>query len=101
MNPADCFAHQLGFPSLPDAKPEGEALENEQTMRDLHRMLLETHVSEGKLVCGNCNHAYMIKEGIANFLLPSHLGESYSLVRFARKGRSLMSSSLSKTPTYF
>ncbi|CAG8918016.1 unnamed protein product [Penicillium salamii] len=72
-------ANELGFPSLPDAKPEGEALENEQTMRDLHRMLLETHVSEGKLVCGNCNHAYMIKEGIANFLLPSHLGESYSL----------------------
>ncbi|CAG8141048.1 unnamed protein product [Penicillium olsonii] len=68
-------ANELGFPSLPDAKPEGQALENEQTLRDLHRMLLETHVSEGKLVCGNCNHAYTIKEGIANFLLPSHLGE--------------------------
>lgn len=66
---------QLGFPTLPDIKPEGEALDNEQTLKDLHRLLLETHVSEGKLVCGNCSHAYMIKEGIANFLLPSHLGE--------------------------
>lgn len=30
---------------------------------------------EGKLICGNCGHQYMIKEGIANFLLPSHLGQ--------------------------
>ena len=27
------------------------------------------------MVCGNCGHEYKIKEGIANFLLPSHLGE--------------------------
>lgn len=27
-------------------------------------------------MCGNCGHEYKIKEGIANFLLPSHLGES-------------------------
>ncbi|KAJ5860610.1 AdoMet-dependent tRNA methyltransferase complex subunit, partial [Penicillium soppii] len=77
----DWEALRLGFPSLPDSKPEGEALENEQTLKDLHRLLLETHVSEGKLVCGNCSHEYMIKEGIANFLLPSHLGsESSSLI---------------------
>jgi hypothetical protein len=29
---------------------------------------------EGKLVCGNCQHEYAIKEGIPNFLLPNHLG---------------------------
>lgn len=50
-------------------------------MRDLHTLLLETEVREGKMVCGNCGHEYKIKEGIANFLLPSHLGESsYVLV---------------------
>ena len=32
-------------------------------------------MKEGKLVCGNCGHEYKIKEGIANFLLPSHLGQ--------------------------
>lgn len=31
---------------------------------------------EGKLICGNCGHEYVIKEGIANFLLPSHLGRT-------------------------
>lgn len=65
---------QLGFPKLPENKPEGDALNDEQTLKDLHRLLLETHVTEGQLVCENCGHEYMIKEGIANFLLPSHLG---------------------------
>lgn len=51
-------------------------LGDEQTLKDLHRLLLETHVMEGKLICGNCGHEYMIKEGIANFLLPSHLGRN-------------------------
>ena len=73
---------QLGFPSLPASKPEATdpAFQDEnneeaqRVLRDLHRLLLETHVVEGKLVCGNCGHEYRIKEGIANFLLPSHLG---------------------------
>jgi multifunctional methyltransferase subunit TRM112 len=30
-------------------------------------------MSEGMLVCANCGHEYAVKEGIANFLLPSHL----------------------------
>jgi multifunctional methyltransferase subunit TRM112 len=44
-----------------------------QLARDLHRLLLETTVVEGKLVCGCCGHEYAVKEGIANFLLPPHL----------------------------
>ena len=47
--------------------------EEEAVLRHLHTVLLETHVMEGKLVCGNCGHEYRIKEGIANFLLPGHL----------------------------
>ncbi|OKP08601.1 Multifunctional methyltransferase subunit trm112 [Penicillium subrubescens] len=49
-------ANELGFPSLPETKPEGDALNEEQTLKDLHRLLLETQVIEGKLVCGNCGH---------------------------------------------
>ena len=44
-----------------------------QTARDLHRVLLETCIQEGKLVCGCCGHEYAVKEGVANFLLPGHL----------------------------
>ncbi|KZZ93485.1 putative protein family UPF0434/Trm112 [Ascosphaera apis ARSEF 7405] len=66
-------ASELGFGSLTETKPEGDALNDEKLLRDLHKLLLETHVTEGKLVCGNCGHQYMIKEGIPNFLLPGHL----------------------------
>jgi multifunctional methyltransferase subunit TRM112 len=34
---------------------------------------METQISEGKLVCGNCGHEYVVREGVANFLLPNHL----------------------------
>jgi multifunctional methyltransferase subunit TRM112 len=70
----------------PEAKSESEEMEigerdkevedgkePSQLARDLHRLLMETCIQEGKLVCGNCGHEYAVKEGIANFLLPSHL----------------------------
>jgi multifunctional methyltransferase subunit TRM112 len=47
--------------------------EGTQLAKDLHRLLMETTIQEGKLVCRVCGHEYAVKEGIANFLLPSHL----------------------------
>jgi multifunctional methyltransferase subunit TRM112 len=85
---------QLGLPALPEAAPtpddlidsengaldpteagEGEEKEQtaSQTAKDLHRVLIETCIQEGKLVCGSCGHEYAVKEGVANFLLPGHL----------------------------
>lgn len=67
-------AAELGFPDLPAEPPTPEQLRSDDAaLRDLHRLLLETQIDEGKLVCGNCGHEYAVKEGIANFLLPSHL----------------------------
>lgn len=82
--------HQLGLPDLPATAPtpndlveggiqevaEGAQAPDEQpsqTAKDLHRVLLETCIQEGKLVCGCCGHEYAVKEGVANFLLPGHL----------------------------
>jgi multifunctional methyltransferase subunit TRM112 len=45
----------------------------EDVLKQLHALLLETSVTEGKLVCGNCGFEYPIKDGVANFLLPAHL----------------------------
>lgn len=42
-------------------------------LKELHSLLVETQMVEGKLVCGHCGHEYHVREGIANFLLPSHL----------------------------
>ncbi|KAI0397264.1 cyclophilin-like domain-containing protein [Xylariaceae sp. FL0594] len=67
-------AAELGFPPLPATAPTAEELRADgKTMRDLHSLLLETQMVEGKLVCGACGHEYAVREGIANFLLPSHL----------------------------
>ena len=85
---------QLGLPSLPATPPSPDDLvdpstattastssppasateqEPSQTAKDLHRILIETCIQEGKLVCGSCGHEYAVKEGVANFLLPGHL----------------------------
>ncbi|OAA52059.1 putative protein family UPF0434/Trm112 [Metarhizium rileyi] len=41
---------ELGFPALPEQPPTAEELRaDEKTLRDLHHLLLETQVSEGKL----------------------------------------------------
>ncbi|KXJ93163.1 hypothetical protein Micbo1qcDRAFT_53740 [Microdochium bolleyi] len=82
-------ATELGFPALPPQAPtEEELLEGasatgeaggddkpvySKTLTDLHHLLMETQMMEGKLVCANCGHEYDVREGIANFLLPSHL----------------------------
>ncbi|KAK4546111.1 hypothetical protein LTR36_002248 [Oleoguttula mirabilis] len=69
---------ELGLPNLPAEPPSAEELADEsgeptQTLKDLHTLLMETSIASGKLVCGNCEHEYAVKEGIANFLLPSHM----------------------------
>ncbi|KFA47107.1 hypothetical protein S40293_04603 [Stachybotrys chartarum IBT 40293] len=65
---------ELGFPDLPEQPPTAEDVQgDEKLLKDLHHLLLETQISEGKLECANCGHQYAVKEGIANFLLPSHL----------------------------
>jgi multifunctional methyltransferase subunit TRM112 len=46
---------------------------DEKMLNELHTLLVETQMNEGKLVCGHCGHEYAVREGIANFLLPSHL----------------------------
>lgn len=81
-------ANELGLAALvPQANPvevseelDGTTDESEQgkevdeeVLRKLHTLLMETAVMEGKLVCGNCGFEYPIKEGVGNFLLPPHL----------------------------
>ena len=52
---------------------EGKEGDEEEILKKLHALLIETSVQEGKLVCGNCGFEYPIKEGVGNFLLPGHL----------------------------
>ena len=67
----------LGNESLPATKPESFGDENrtqeqEEVLRSLHNVLLETNITDGKMTCGGCGHLYLIKSGIANMLLAEH-----------------------------
>ncbi|KAI5952516.1 hypothetical protein KGF54_003383 [Candida jiufengensis] len=69
-------AKDLGNESLPPTKPEGldPIMEDDQIiLKDLHTLLIETQIVEGKMICKNCQHIYHIKNSIPNFLLPPHL----------------------------
>ncbi|TIB73991.1 Trm112p-domain-containing protein [Wallemia mellicola] len=46
--------------------------QSEEFLRSLHRVLLEMDVTQGELVCPNCQHKYPINEGIPNMLLAAH-----------------------------
>lgn len=56
-----------------EVEERGEDPDEEEILKKLHSLLIETSVQEGKLVCGNCGFEYPIKEGVGNFLLPGHL----------------------------
>jgi multifunctional methyltransferase subunit TRM112 len=56
-----------------EAGMKSEKQAEEEVLKKLHTLLIETSVQEGKLVCGNCGFEYPIKEGVGNFLLPGHL----------------------------
>ncbi|KAG5437532.1 hypothetical protein PCANB_000960 [Pneumocystis canis] len=61
----------FGTVTLPNEKPE-LTIDHTDMLRELHTLLLETQVTEGNLICRNCNHIYPIKEGIPNFLLSEY-----------------------------
>jgi multifunctional methyltransferase subunit TRM112 len=52
--------------NLPSELPEEPT---DEFVQSLHRLLLETEIIEGELICPNCNRAYPIKDGIPNMLL--------------------------------
>ncbi|TIB86972.1 hypothetical protein E3Q10_00577 [Wallemia mellicola] len=67
------FAREKTF--LSDKKPSLVTIrsnQSEEFLRSLHRVLLEMDVTQGELVCPNCQHKYPINEGIPNMLLAAH-----------------------------
>jgi multifunctional methyltransferase subunit TRM112 len=59
-------SHALGIAVLPEAKPEDM---DEALLKQLHHVLLESRVVNGKLVCPGCERVYPIIDSIPNMLL--------------------------------
>lgn len=72
-NPADDMMVDTEGATEEERRRAGEVQIDEEILKKLHTLLIDTGVVEGKLVCGNCGFEYPIKEGVGNFLLPPHL----------------------------
>ncbi|KAJ3219130.1 hypothetical protein HDU67_002463 [Dinochytrium kinnereticum] len=59
-------AFLLGVDQLPNEMPIDV---EEELLRRIHRVIMETEVKAGRMVCPNCGHIYQIKDGIPNMLL--------------------------------
>ncbi|CAB4427555.1 unnamed protein product [Rhizophagus irregularis] len=59
-------ALEINITTLPNVLPNDL---DEEFLKMLHRVLLETHIKQGQMICPNCNHTYPIKDGIPNMLL--------------------------------
>ncbi|GES72597.1 Trm112p-domain-containing protein [Rhizophagus clarus] len=59
-------ALQINITTLPNTLPNDL---DEEFLKMLHRVLLETHIKQGQMICPNCKHIYPIKDGIPNMLL--------------------------------
>ncbi|CAI2179527.1 16387_t:CDS:2 [Funneliformis geosporum] len=56
--------------TLPTVLPESTTDDlDEEFLKTLHGILLETHILQGAMTCPNCNRVYPIKDGIPNMLL--------------------------------
>lgn len=66
---------KIDYPSLVIAAKSLDVLlpetvdESEAGLAQLHSLLLETRITEGKMTCGDCGHVYPITDSIANMLL--------------------------------
>lgn len=67
-------AVDLGNTEIPEFLPVlDENLDNSTFLKCLHTLLLETEITEAKMVCQSCQNVFYVKNSIPFFLLPPHL----------------------------
>ena len=66
---ADAAADRKEAAVTADADMSSGTPSDEELLTILHTLLLDTHVTEGELVCGGCKRHYKIQQGILNMRL--------------------------------
>ena len=56
-------------PDLPTEPPTEEALDTEETLLKLHRVLMDIHLIDGHLICPDTGRRFPVKKGIPNMIL--------------------------------
>lgn len=60
-------AKAVGFEGLPDSF-SAEILDDEGVLQVLHRLLFDTHIIEGTLICPESGQRFPISDGIPNMM---------------------------------
>ncbi|GLD92427.1 hypothetical protein PINS_up000960 [Pythium insidiosum] len=55
-------------PVLPDTLPQDLSNE-EDLLKQIHRVILDTNIVEGELVCNNCARSYPVTNAVPNMML--------------------------------
>ncbi|KAJ0402406.1 hypothetical protein P43SY_004115 [Pythium insidiosum] len=66
-------------PILPDTLPQDLANE-EELLKQIHRVILDTNIVEGELVCNNCARSYPVSNAVPNMML-----EDDEILRLSRR----------------
>ena len=66
---AESAADSKEAAAAPEADMSSGTPTEEELLTMLHTLLLDTHVTEGELVCGGCKRRYKIQQGIPNMRL--------------------------------
>ena len=64
-------ASQIGIKDLPKQLPSKEIMESSESfLRSMQKVLLDSNVIEGKLICNKCKTSYLIKNGVVDMMHP-------------------------------
>eukprot|EP01084_Bolivina_argentea_P189606 326049_1 len=64
-------AKQIGINDLPDALPSQQVMQSSESfLRSMQKVLLDSNVEEGKLVCSKCKTSYTISNGVVDMMHP-------------------------------
>merc|ERR1719150_2828935 len=64
-------AKQIGIKDLPLQLPSKEIIQkSESFLRSMQKVLLDSNVTEGRLICSKCKTAYLISNGVVDMMHP-------------------------------
>ena len=64
-------ASQIGIKDLPKELPSKEIMESSESfLRSMQKVLLDSNIIEGKLICSKCKTSYLISNGVVDMMHP-------------------------------
>eukprot|EP00483_Globobulimina_turgida_P004769 UN04778 len=64
-------AQQIGIKDIPSTLPSKEVMESSESfLRSMQKVLLDSNIVEGRLICSKCKTSYSIANGVVDMMHP-------------------------------